>query len=339
MAQLRHAADDATRTALAYFELMTGDSIMRVTGGSSNGVPPLVSSILNEYSRAHSLAPGARHTDEDDDGKKKRKRNVKPKDPNAPKKPATPFLLFCQTGRETVKGDLGPDASYQEVQDELKKRWNTEANKEEWSTLYQKRLAEWKAEKKEYDTQKEAGAAQVATAAAVAPMATVPVAIRGPVSPAASRTSLGFTAVNTLAKPGSAPAAEAGEEEEEEEEEDEEDEDEDEETAVSGKPEATEEAGSESESSLSEPPPKAKNSAKKNKNKATPIKPPTAVSSPIVAPKEAPITPAEQPKKKRGRPPKRPVEEPSNETIEVAQPAETPKRKRNKRRKSGASAE
>lgn len=133
MAMLRNAADDASRTALAYFDVVTSGAVASIPNGVAN---PNMTALLDQFARAASIAPGARaHTEDDadhrDDGKKSRKkRNVKPKDPNAPKKPATPFLLFCQTGRETVKGDLGPNASYQEVQEELKRRWNTEANKD-----------------------------------------------------------------------------------------------------------------------------------------------------------------------------------------------------------------
>lgn len=122
MTMLRNAADTASRTALEYYDV--------VTNNAGNIMPQFV--VNGVDLRQMSVAPGFHRgiTEEPEEGgKRRRKRNVKPKDPNAPKKPATPFLLFCQTGRETVKNDLGPEATYAEVQEELKRRWENEADK------------------------------------------------------------------------------------------------------------------------------------------------------------------------------------------------------------------
>lgn len=118
MTMLRSAADTASRTALEYYDI--------VTNNAGNIMPQFT---MNGIDYRGSVAPHRAITEEPEDGKRRRKRNVKPKDPNAPKKPATPFLLFCQTGRETVKTDLGPEATYAEVQEELKRRWENEADK------------------------------------------------------------------------------------------------------------------------------------------------------------------------------------------------------------------
>ena len=104
MAMLRNAADEASRASMAYFDI--------VTLGATHGID--IAAL-----RAFSVAPH-----EEIDGRKRRKkREVKLKDPNAPKKPSTPYFLFCSAGRETVKKDLGGNATFKEVQDELKNRW------------------------------------------------------------------------------------------------------------------------------------------------------------------------------------------------------------------------
>jgi hypothetical protein len=114
MAMLRNAADEASRTGLAYFNFVIN---------GMGGVGPSVNNNEHfaSYVRAMSAPP---HNFEPEDGlKKRRKRTVKIKDPNAPKKPATPFFLFCSEGRATVKGDLGAEAEFKDVQAELKARW------------------------------------------------------------------------------------------------------------------------------------------------------------------------------------------------------------------------
>jgi hypothetical protein len=119
MIMLRNAADEASRTGLAYFDMVTA---------SVNGNGPSMSTAPSpSFSRAISVPVGLRAQTEDpegaDDNKRKRKRQSKPKDPDAPKKPPTPFLLFCQEGRTTVKSDMGPAVKYPEVQEELRRRW------------------------------------------------------------------------------------------------------------------------------------------------------------------------------------------------------------------------
>jgi hypothetical protein len=126
MTMLRNAADEASRAGLAYFDLV------------AHGVPV----IVNGDGRGMSLPPGRlyiedgsgrkRKAQDDEDGgvKRRRKRTVKPKDPNAPKKPATPYFLFCTEGRNTVKNDMGANATFRDVQAELKTRWEALSQEE-----------------------------------------------------------------------------------------------------------------------------------------------------------------------------------------------------------------
>lgn len=111
---LRNAAEEASRAGLAYFDLVAHGVNMGANGDA-----------FANFARAMSAPPGRAQTDELDagDGKRKRKRTVKIKDPNAPKKPATPFFLFCSEGRATVKSDMGEGVAFQDIQHELKRRW------------------------------------------------------------------------------------------------------------------------------------------------------------------------------------------------------------------------
>ena len=60
-----------------------------------------------------------------DEGKgKKKKRERKAKDPNAPKRPLTPFFLYSQSARAIVKNDMGPEATSAEINAEILRRWN-----------------------------------------------------------------------------------------------------------------------------------------------------------------------------------------------------------------------
>ena len=54
--------------------------------------------------------------------KKERKKRVH--DPNAPKRPLTPYFLYMQTARPIISNDLGPDAAKGAVQEEGQRRWS-----------------------------------------------------------------------------------------------------------------------------------------------------------------------------------------------------------------------
>lgn len=53
--------------------------------------------------------------------KKERKKRVH--DPNAPKRPLTPYFLYMQTARPIIANDLGEDAPKGAVQEEGQRRW------------------------------------------------------------------------------------------------------------------------------------------------------------------------------------------------------------------------
>jgi hypothetical protein len=61
----------------------------------------------------------------DKDGKPKKekvKRVVKPKDPNAPKRPPSAYLIFQNAMREEMKA-AHPEFSYKEILNEISERW------------------------------------------------------------------------------------------------------------------------------------------------------------------------------------------------------------------------
>ncbi|KAF1914345.1 hypothetical protein BDU57DRAFT_519290 [Ampelomyces quisqualis] len=89
---------------------------------------------------------------------KKRKREKKIKDPNAPKKPLTAAFLYAQTARPIVRADLeaslGPGQALEKnaVNLEVTKRWNelAEDEKERWKASYRSSLEDYKVEMAEY---------------------------------------------------------------------------------------------------------------------------------------------------------------------------------------------
>lgn len=85
-------------------------------------------------------------------GGEKRKRTKK--DPNAPKRPLSSYMLFCQEERENVKKE-NPDLKAKEILSELGKRWKGLDDDEK--KKYQDRFEE---DKKRYDQEKAAYDAQ-----------------------------------------------------------------------------------------------------------------------------------------------------------------------------------
>jgi transcriptional regulator HMO1 len=57
------------------------------------------------------------------DGKVKRKRVKKEKDPNAPKRPLTAFFLYSTYARPLVKSDLGDKSAPVDINNEILRRW------------------------------------------------------------------------------------------------------------------------------------------------------------------------------------------------------------------------
>lgn len=72
----------------------------------------------------------------------KKERKKRTHDPNAPKRPLTPYFLYMQTARPIIAKDLGEDAPKRAVQEEGQRRWAvmTGAEKNGWNQAYQYNL-------------------------------------------------------------------------------------------------------------------------------------------------------------------------------------------------------
>jgi hypothetical protein len=53
----------------------------------------------------------------------KKERKKRQHDPNAPKRPLTPFFLYMQTARSVIAEELGPEAAKGATSEEGTKRW------------------------------------------------------------------------------------------------------------------------------------------------------------------------------------------------------------------------
>ncbi|KAI1091565.1 hypothetical protein F5B19DRAFT_458161 [Rostrohypoxylon terebratum] len=69
----------------------------------------------------------------------KKERKKRTHDPNAPKRPLTPYFLYMQTARPIIANDLGQDAPKGAVQEEGQRRWAsmTKDEKDAWNNAYQ----------------------------------------------------------------------------------------------------------------------------------------------------------------------------------------------------------
>ncbi|KAH6619753.1 hypothetical protein B0J18DRAFT_253015 [Chaetomium sp. MPI-SDFR-AT-0129] len=72
----------------------------------------------------------------------KKERKKRTHDPNAPKRPLTPYFLYMQTARPIIANDLGDQVPKGAVQDEGQRRWSvmTPAEKLGWNQAYQYNL-------------------------------------------------------------------------------------------------------------------------------------------------------------------------------------------------------
>jgi hypothetical protein len=69
-------------------------------------------------------------------GDKKPERKKRQHDPNAPKRPLTPFFLYMQTARPIISADLGPDFPKGAVSTEGTRRWSAMADADKQACLY-----------------------------------------------------------------------------------------------------------------------------------------------------------------------------------------------------------
>lgn len=72
----------------------------------------------------------------------KKERKKRTHDPNAPKRPLTPYFLYMQHARSIIANDLGTEAPKGAVQEEGQRRWAnmSPTEKKGWNTAYQYNL-------------------------------------------------------------------------------------------------------------------------------------------------------------------------------------------------------
>ncbi|EKM75740.1 hypothetical protein AGABI1DRAFT_116212 [Agaricus bisporus var. burnettii JB137-S8] len=108
---------------------------------------------------------------DDDEAPKKRKRNAKPKDPNAPKRPASSYILFQNEIRKQLK-DQHPELTNAELLNMISDIWKkmSEDEKATYHKLVEDAKERYSQDKKAYDsrTPEEVAAANAAVAEAAA---------------------------------------------------------------------------------------------------------------------------------------------------------------------------
>lgn len=106
--------------------------------GTNLGDAPDLAAIDNAFSGfMHNAAPPPVPAVEE---KKERKKRTH--DPNAPKRPLTPYFLYMQTARPIIANDLGETAPKGAVQEEGQRRWGIMGadEKQGWNQAYQYNL-------------------------------------------------------------------------------------------------------------------------------------------------------------------------------------------------------
>lgn len=85
----------------------------------------------------------------------KKERKKRTHDPNAPKRPLTPYFLYMQHARSIIANDLGAEAPKGAVQEEGQRRWAnmTPHEKQGWNNAYQYNLRLYNARVHSYKAQ------------------------------------------------------------------------------------------------------------------------------------------------------------------------------------------
>ncbi|KXN84207.1 FACT complex subunit SSRP1 [Leucoagaricus sp. SymC.cos] len=139
-----------------------GESFVKVLKGASDDE---LRTMFNSNKRK------AEGSLEDDEGPKKRKRNTKPKDPNAPKRPASSYILFQNEIRKELKEKF-PNLTNPELLNKISEMWKnmSEEEKAQYHKAVESAKERYSQDKKAYDnrTPEEVAAANAAAAEAAA---------------------------------------------------------------------------------------------------------------------------------------------------------------------------
>jgi hypothetical protein len=108
------------QSQIAEFSKAYVEHVNNVINGTSATIdlPPMPIGMSHLDFVPRGGSPGAKS---EAGGRKKRKRA--PVDPNAPKRPLTPFFLYMQNNRPKIAEDLGSEARPKNIADEGTRRW------------------------------------------------------------------------------------------------------------------------------------------------------------------------------------------------------------------------
>ncbi|TFK64897.1 HMG-box [Pluteus cervinus] len=138
------------------------------TGAASSSVQGASNHLATPAAKAGKRKAGAIEDGTEEGGKRKRKRQ--PKDPNAPKRPASSYIIFQNEVRKSMK-ESHPDVTNTELVALISKQWSEMS--EEDKSIYNQAMASAKEryslDKKAYEsrTPEEVAAANAASAAAI----------------------------------------------------------------------------------------------------------------------------------------------------------------------------
>ncbi|KAI9806491.1 MAG: hypothetical protein M1833_003678 [Piccolia ochrophora] len=139
LATLQSAVQDLSRAYIVHT-----NSVLGRAPGTSLDILSIANPLgENGILAPHPISPAAKSDTGDPKENKKKKRAH---DPNAPKRPLTPYFLYMQSARPVIASDLGENAKPGDVSNEGTRRWTamSDADKSLWKEAYMKNLAEYK---------------------------------------------------------------------------------------------------------------------------------------------------------------------------------------------------
>ena len=151
------APDIVTAITLALKEILSKDStpLVALTEIIEKLESPEAQSLLSDILKTPSKQPkSSSQSDSESESKTEKKRKVKKeKDPDAPKRPLTPYILFCMEKRDTVKTD-NPSMGGKEVTTELGRLWKelTDDEKDIYKKKYQEDKVRYASELSNYES-------------------------------------------------------------------------------------------------------------------------------------------------------------------------------------------
>ncbi|KAH7374996.1 hypothetical protein B0T11DRAFT_269514 [Plectosphaerella cucumerina] len=119
--------------------LLLGEHSQDGVPGIDFPLPQLDHAVQSLASIPGFLQPGQEPAPAVEEKKERKKRSH---DPNAPKRPLTPYFLYMQTARPIIASDLGAEAPKGAVQEEGQRRWKAMGVQEKsgWNNAYQYNL-------------------------------------------------------------------------------------------------------------------------------------------------------------------------------------------------------